>query len=162
MNKVISIIIGSQSDLEQVNPCCRICEEFKVPYELQIRSAHRNPRALISYIKDAQDKGIGIFIAAAGGAAALAGTIAAHTTLPVIGVPVETKSLKGLDSLLSTVQMPGGVPVACMATGKSGAKNAAIFALQILALNDKRIANKLLTYKRSLAKPVFKKVASRK
>lgn len=154
---VISIIIGSQSDLEQIRSCPQICNEFKVPYELKILSAHRSPKRLASFVQDASRRGIKIFIAVAGGAAALAGTIAAHTSLPVIGVPIETKALKGLDSLLSTLQMPGGVPVACMAIGKSGAKNAAIFALQILALNDQRIAKKLLIYKRKLASSVKRK-----
>jgi len=151
---LISIIMGSQSDLEQVKPCCDLLGEFKVPYELKILSAHRSPRRLVSYVQSAAIRGIKIFIAAAGGAAALAGVVAAHTTQPVIGVPIETKSLKGIDSLLSTVQMPGGIPVACMAIGKSGAKNAAIFALEILALNDKKITKKLLSYKRRLARPV--------
>ena len=155
MNKpVISIIIGSKSDLEQIKPCLDMLKEFAVSYELRILSAHRQPRRLVEYIKDTSQKGTKIFIAAAGGAAALAGVIAAHTTLPVIGVPMETKSLKGIDSLLSTVQMPGGVPVACMAIGRPGAKNAAIFALQIIALNDKKTANKLLVYKRKLGSPV--------
>ena len=148
---VIRIIIGSQSDLEMIQPCLDILGKFGVIYELKILSAHRQPKILVRYIKEASQRQTKIFIAAAGGAAALAGVVAAHTTLPVIGVPVETRSLKGLDSLLSTVQMPGGVPVACMAIGKAGAKNAAIFALQILALNDKKIANKLLIYKRKLA-----------
>lgn len=158
----ISIIIGSQSDLEQIKPCCQICEEFKVSYELKILSAHRSPKRLVSFIQTVAGRGNKIFIAAAGGAAALAGTIAAHTTLPVIGIPIKTSNLNGLDSLLSIVQMPGGIPVACMAIGKSGAKNAAIFALQILALNDKRIANKLLIYKRKLARSVKRKSVKRK
>ena len=148
---VISIIIGSQSDLEQVKHGIQICDEFKVPYELKILSAHRNPKGLVSYVQNATRRGIKIFIAAAGGAAALPGVVAAHTTLPVIGVPIETKSLKGIDSLLSIVQMPGGVPVACMAIGKSGAKNAALFVLQILALNDKKLAKKLLIDKKKLS-----------
>ncbi len=155
---VISIIMGSRSDLEQIEPCLRICEEFKLAYELRILSAHRSPQRLISYVKNARAKGIKIFIAAAGGAAALAGVVAAHTTSPVIGVPIETKNLKGIDSLLSTMQMPGGVPVACMAIGKAGAKNAAIFALQILALKDKGIANRLLIFKRKLSGPVKTKI----
>lgn len=148
---VISIIMGSKSDLEQVRPCLDILNEFDVGYELRVLSAHRQPKRLISYIRETKRKGSKIFIAAAGGAAALAGVVAAHTTVPVIGVPIETKTLKGIDSLLSMVQMPGGVPVACMAIGKAGAKNAAIFVLQVLALNDKRITNKLLIYKRRLA-----------
>ncbi|MFH1338720.1 MAG: 5-(carboxyamino)imidazole ribonucleotide mutase [Candidatus Omnitrophota bacterium] len=148
---VINIIMGSHSDLEQVRPCCQTCEEFKVPYELKILSAHRTPKRLARFVEDSAKKGVKIFIAAAGGAAALAGTVAAHTTLPVIGIPIRTSNLSGLDSLLSTVQMPAGVPVACMAIGKSGARNAAIFALQILALSDKKIANKLRAYKKSLS-----------
>ena len=148
---VISIIMGSQSDSEQVKHGIQICDEFKVPYELKILSAHRNPKGLLSYVQNAARRGIKIFIAAAGGAAALPGVVAADTTLPVIGVPIETKSLKGIDSLLSIVQMPGGVPVACMAIGKSGAKNAALFALQILALNDKKLAKKLLIHKKKLS-----------
>ena len=152
MNKpVISVIMGSKSDSETIQPCLDILRDFRVNYELKVLSAHRQPKRLVRYIKDVSKKSSRIFIAVAGGAAALAGVIAAHTTLPVIGVPVETKSLKGIDSLLSTVQMPGGVPVACMAIGKAGAKNAAIFALQILALNDKNIANKLQIYKSKLA-----------
>ena len=154
LKPVINIIMGSHSDLEQVKPCCEVCEEFKVPYELRILSAHRSPKKLVSFIQRATRKGVKVFIAAAGGAAALAGTVAAHTTLPVIGIPIRTSNLSGLDSLLSTVQMPAGVPVACMAIGKSGARNAAIFALQILALSDKKIANKLCAYKRSLARPI--------
>jgi phosphoribosylaminoimidazole carboxylase PurE protein len=154
LKPVINIIIGSHSDLEQVKPCCQVCEEFKVPYELKVLSAHRSPKKLVSFIQGATRKGVKIFIAAAGGAVALAGTVAAHTTLPVIGIPIRTSNLSGLDSLLSTMQMPAGVPVACMAIGKSGAKNAAIFALQTLALSDKKIANKLRDYKKSLARPI--------
>ena len=155
MNKpIIAIIIGSKSDSEQIKPCLDILKEFAATCELRVLSAHRQPRRLVRYIKETSQRGTKIFIAAAGGAAALAGVIAAHTTLPVIGVPMETKSLKGIDSLLSTVQMPGGVPVACMAIGKAGAKNAAIFALQIIALNEKKMANKLLIYKSKLGRSV--------
>lgn len=149
--KAISVIIGSKSDLDKIQPCVDMLCEFNVGYELKVLSAHRQPGLLTKYIKDISRKGIKVFIAAAGGAAALPGVIAAHTTLPVIGVPVESKSLQGLDSLLSIVQMPTGVPVACMAVSKSGAKNAAIFAMQILALNDKKIANRLASYKNKLA-----------
>ena len=155
MNKItIAVIIGSKSDLDTIQPCLDILREFAVAYELKVLSAHRQPKKLVEYIRQVSQKGNKVFIAAAGGAAALPGVIAAHTTLPVIGLPVETKSLKGIDSLLSIVQMPGGVPVACMKLGKGAAKNAALFALQILALNDKRIANKLLTYKKKLSRPV--------
>ena len=151
-NPVISIVLGSQSDLETVQPCQDILKEFDVGYELKILSAHRQPKALVKYVESVSGKGIKIFIAAAGMAAALPGVIAAHTILPVVGVPAESKSLKGMDSLLSIVQMPGGVPVACMAIGRSGAKNSAIFALQVLALSDRNIRNKFLNYKKKLAK----------
>ncbi|MFC1657912.1 5-(carboxyamino)imidazole ribonucleotide mutase [Candidatus Omnitrophota bacterium] len=157
MKKTISIIIGSKSDLETVRQATELLGEFRVNFDLKVLSAHRQPMKLARYVQKASAAGIKLFIAAAGGAAALPGVIAAHTTRPVIGVPVETKSLKGLDSLLSIVQMPSGVPVGCMAVGKSGAKNAAIFALEILALNDKGIADKLLDFKRRLAAPAKKK-----
>jgi len=157
MRKTISIIIGSKSDLETVRQATELLEEFRINFDLKVLSAHRQPTKLARYIQQASSAGIKVFIAAAGGAAALPGVIAAHTTRPVVGVPVETKSLKGLDSLLSIVQMPSGVPVGCMAVGKSGAKNAAIFALEILALSDKGIADKLLDFKRRLANPAKKR-----
>ena len=153
MDKVISILMGSQSDLETVKEAVDLLKEFKIGFQVKVLSAHRTPKELAKYVEEAPKRGIRIFIAAAGGSAALAGVVASRTTQPVIGVPIETKSLKGLDSLLSTVQMPRGVPVACMAIGKAGAKNAAIFALEILALNDKKIAKKLLIYKRRLSRP---------
>ena len=147
----ISIIMGSQSDLKIVQEAIYLLKEFKVGFEVKVLSAHRTPKELAGYVESAPKRGIKVFIAAAGGAAALAGVVAAHTTLPVIGIPIETKSLKGLDSLLSTVQMPGGVPVACMAIGKQGAKNAALFALEILGITDKKISAKLLKYKQEMA-----------
>ena len=146
----ISIIMGSQSDLETVKEAVKVLREFKVSFEIRVLSAHRTPYELAEYVDAAFDKGTEVFIAAAGGAAALAGVIAAHTILPVIGIPIETSSLKGMDSLLSTVQMPGGVPVASMAIGKAGAKNAALFALAILGINDKLISAKLLRYKKQM------------
>lgn len=139
----ISIIMGSQSDLDIVKETINLLKEFKVGFEAKVLSAHRSPKELAKYVEEAPKRGIKIFIAAAGGAAALSGVIASHTTLPVIGIPIETKSLKGLDSLLSTVQMPAGIPVACMSIGKSGAKNAAIFALEILGVTDKKISAKI-------------------
>jgi len=150
MKKLISIIMGSQSDLETVREATGLLKEFKVGFEVRVLSAHRTPDELAEHIKSAARKGIKVFIAAAGGAAALAGVIASHTTLPVIGIPIETKSLKGLDSLLSTVQMPAGIPVACMSIGKAGAKNAAIFALEILGAADRQIQSKLLSYKNKM------------
>lgn len=153
---MISIIMGSQSDLETVNETINVLREFKINYEAKVLSAHRTPKELAKYVEDAPKKGTKIFIAAAGGAAALAGVVAAHTTLPVIGIPIETSSLKGLDSLLSTVQMPGGVPVASMAIGKAGAKNAALFALAILGVSDKNISSKLIAYKQEMRNKIKK------
>lgn len=150
MNKNISILMGSQSDLETVHEAINLLKEFKVSFEVKVLSAHRSPKELADYVERAPGKGIKVFIAAAGGAAALAGVVASHTILPVIGIPIETKSLKGLDSLLSTVQMPQGIPVACMAIGKAGAKNAAIFALEILGITDRKIASRLLRYKKEM------------
>jgi phosphoribosylaminoimidazole carboxylase PurE protein len=150
MNKAISIIMGSKSDLDVVSEAISTLKEFKVGFETKVLSAHRTPKELSQYVETAAERGIKVFISAAGGAAALAGVIASHTTLPVIGIPIETKSLKGLDSLLSTVQMPAGVPVACMAIGKSGAKNAGLFALEILALKNKSISSKLNAYRQTM------------
>jgi len=156
MNKAISIIIGSQSDLETVREAINVLKEFKVVFEVKVLSAHRTPRELTEYVETAPKRGIKVFIAAAGGAAALAGVVASHTTLPVIGIPIETKNLKGLDSLLSTVQMPAGIPVACMAIGKSGAKNAAIFALEVLGITDKKIQSRLVRYKKTMRTKIKK------
>jgi phosphoribosylaminoimidazole carboxylase PurE protein len=148
--------MGSQSDLEIVQEAINLIKEFKVGFEVKVLSAHRTPKELARYVEAAQKEGTKIFIAASGGAAALAGVTASHTTLPVIGIPIETKSLKGIDSLLSTVQMPTGIPVACMAIGKSGAKNAAIFALEILGITDKKIKSKLSGYKKKMRAKIKK------
>ena len=156
MNKPISIIMGSQSDLKTLKEAIGLLKEFKVGFELKILSAHRTPKDLVEYVQAAPKKGRKVFIAAAGGSAALAGVIASHTTLPVIGIPIETKSLKGLDSLLSTVQMPAGIPVASMAIGKTGAKNAAIFALEILGITDKKINARLNNYKKKMRAKIKK------
>ncbi len=150
----ISIIMGSKSDLATVNEAVKILKEFKVGFEIRVLSAHRTPYELAEYVEAAPEKGTQVFIAAAGGAAALAGVIAAHTILPVIGIPMETSSLKGMDSLLSTVQMPAGVPVASMAIGKAGAKNSALFALAILGLADSKISAKLLKYKKQMRRKI--------
>src|SRR3989338_1879247 len=131
---LVGILMGSATDAETMAETEKILKENKIPYEINVLSAHRNPDAVRKYTKIAEKRGIKILICGAGMAAALAGVVSSHTSLPVIGVPIETKSLQGLDSLLSTVQMPGGVPVACMAIGKAGAKNAAILALRILNL----------------------------
>jgi len=154
--KLISVIMGSQSDLEVVKEAIDILKKFKVGFEAKVLSAHRSPKELAKYVEEAGGRGIKVFIAAAGGSAALAGVIASHTALPVIGIPIETKNLKGLDSLLSTVQMPAGIPVACMSIGKSGAKNAAIFALQILGISDKKIKARLGKYKKEMCLAIKK------
>jgi phosphoribosylaminoimidazole carboxylase PurE protein len=156
MKKVISIIMGSQSDLETLQEAVNVLKEFKVGFDIRVLSAHRTPKDVASYVEAAPKKGIKVFIAAAGGAAALAGVVAAHTTLPVIGIPIETKSLWGLDSLLSTVQMPGGIPVASMAIGKAGAKNAALFALEILGTHDNAVRSKLAAYKKDMRAKIKK------
>ena len=149
---VVAIIMGSDSDLPVMQQASDVLKEFKVPHEVRILSAHRLPKETATFAEGAQRRGFEVIIAAAGGAAHLAGVVAAHTTLPVIGVPIETKSLKGVDSLFATVQMPPGVPVATMAIG--GAKNAALFALQILAVKDGKMAVKLSRYKKGMAKGV--------
>jgi phosphoribosylaminoimidazole carboxylase PurE protein len=146
----ISILMGSQSDLETLNETINVLEEFKVDFEVKVLSAHRTPKEVAQYVESAPKSGIKVFIAAAGMSAALAGVVAAHTILPVIGIPIETKNLKGLDSLLSTVQMPSGIPVACMSIGRAGAKNAALFALEILGINDAKISAKLINYKKQM------------
>jgi 5-(carboxyamino)imidazole ribonucleotide mutase len=156
MSIKISVIMGSQSDLEVVNEALVVLKEFSVAYEAKVLSAHRTPKELAAYVESAYQRGVKAFIAAAGGAAALAGVIAAHTALPVIGIPMETKSLKGVDSLLSTVQMPGGIPVACMAIGKAGAKNAALFAISLLALNDVTLTKKLIAYRKKMRDTIIK------
>ena len=153
-NPKIAIVMGSQSDLETMSESVNALKGFGGEYEVRVLSAHRTPEEVAKFAQEARKNGIKVIIAGAGGAAALAGVIAAHTTLPVIGVPIETSSLKGMDSLLSTVQMPAGVPVASMAIGKAGAKNAAIFALEILGTQDKKIEKKLASYKKKMAQKV--------
>lgn len=155
--KQIAVIMGSESDLPVVQYGLDILSKFGVSYELKVLSCHRTPEQTISFAKEAKNKGYKVLIAAAGGAAHLAGVIAAYTTIPIIGVPIETKALAGIDSLFSMVQMPSGVPVACMAIGKSGAINASLFAIEILAIGNKRLQRRLLSYKRSLASSVLKK-----
>lgn len=152
----ISIIMGSQSDLEIVQEAVDLLKKFQVNCQVKVLSAHRTPKELADYVEGASKADTKVFIAAAGGAAALAGVVAAHTTLPVIGIPIETKSLKGLDSLLSTVQMPAGIPVAAMAIGKAGAKNAALFALEILAIRDNKIKSKLIKYRQDMRAKIRK------
>ncbi len=147
MKALVAILMGSDSDAESLKPCGEILRQFNVPFVARVLSAHRTPKETTTFVESAKKNGIRILIAAAGGAAHLAGVTAAHTTLPVIGIPIETSSFKGMDSLLSTVQMPGGVPVATVAVGSSGVKNAALLAVRILALNDARLAKALEAYK---------------
>ena len=143
MNPKVGVIMGSSSDWETMKHACDILEELSVPYEKQVVSAHRTPDLMFEYAEQARGRGIQVIIAGAGGAAHLPGMVAAKTTLPVIGVPVQSRALNGLDSLLSIVQMPGGVPVATVAIGKAGATNAGLLAAQILGATDSALAEKL-------------------
>lgn len=156
-NKKISIVMGSDSDFPVMKKTKDVLDDFEIQYEVKVLSAHRSPELTAKYAKEVKSKGIKVIIAGAGGAAHLAGVIAAHTTIPVIGVPITTSNFKGLDSLFSTIQMPGGIPVGTMGVGNSGAKNAAIFAIQLLALNDESLQKKLLNYKNELKESVNKK-----
>jgi 5-(carboxyamino)imidazole ribonucleotide mutase len=143
LENLVGVIMGSKSDWETMRHTCEILEQFEIPYEKKVVSAHRTPDLMFTYAKEAREKGLKVIIAGAGGAAHLPGMVAANTTLPVIGVPVQSKALNGLDSLLSIVQMPGGVPVATVAIGKAGAVNAGLLAAQILAATDTHLADKL-------------------
>jgi 5-(carboxyamino)imidazole ribonucleotide mutase len=149
--------MGSDSDLEIMREAAKALDDFGIPYEIDVTSAHRSPDRTAGYARDAAQRGIRVIIAGAGGAAHLAGVIAAHTTLPVIGVPIPSTSLNGLDSLLATVQMPAGIPVATVAIGKPGATNAGILAAQILGLSDQKLAKKLEDHKKKLASGVEEK-----
>jgi 5-(carboxyamino)imidazole ribonucleotide mutase len=142
-NPQISVIMGSKSDFPTMQKACEILDILEVPYETLIVSAHRTPERMFEFAKSAEGRGVQAIIAGAGGAAHLPGMVASLTKVPVLGVPIESKSLKGLDSLLSIVQMPGGIPVATFAIGEAGAKNAAIFAAAIISLKDKKISEKL-------------------
>src|SRR5436309_3274315 len=154
---LVSIVMGSDSDLEIMNEAAKALEGFGIPYEIDVTSAHRSPARTTEFTRQAAGRGIKVIIAGAGGAAHLAGVIAAETTLPVIGVPIPSTSLQGMDSLLATVQMPAGIPVATVAIGKAGATNAAILAVQILALSDAELAKKMSAHKEKLAKGVEEK-----
>ena len=155
MNKpLVGIIMGSDSDFSIMEGASKVLEEFNIAHEVLVTSAHRTPERTRKYVQGAKRKGIQIFIAGAGGAAHLAGVIAAESTLPVIGVPINSTPLNGLDSLLSTAQMPGGIPVATVSIGKWGAKNAGLLAVQILALSDVKLASQLIKYRKQQAKVV--------
>lgn len=156
---VVAILMGSDTDFPVMQEAAKTLDKFGIPFELEVVSAHRTPARAHEYATTALTRGLKVLIAAAGGAAHLAGVIAANTTLPVIGVPMGTSSLNGLDSLLATVQMPGGIPVATMAIDKAGAVNAAIFAAEILGLSDADIARKLVSHKQDLELSVAEKNA---
>ncbi len=154
---MVGIIMGSDTDLPVMKESALTLKKFDIPFEIDITSAHRSPGRTAEYARTAVERGLKAIIVGAGGAAHLAGVVAAETTLPVIGVPMPTTTLAGLDSLLSTVQMPGGVPVACTAIGKPGAINAAILAVEIIAVADGDIARKLVEYKKELQSKVLAK-----
>jgi len=153
---MIGIVMGSTSDWDTMKAAAKMLEEFGVPYEARAMSAHRTPHAVAEWTQAAAGRGVKCIIAAAGGAAHLAGVVAAHTTLPVLGVPMPSKHLQGLDSLLSTVQMPKGIPVATFAIGDAGAANAALFAVAVMALSDANLAKKLTEFRRKQTETVLK------
>lgn len=157
MKPKVLVVMGSDSDLPIMEEAGKILNEFGIPFEMTIASAHRSPERTARLANRAEKEGFEVIIAGAGAAAHLAGVIAAHTILPVIGVPINSSPLQGFDSLLSTVQMPPGVPVAAMAVGKAGAKNASIFAAEIIARKDSRVGKKLEDFKRRMSEEVEKK-----
>ena len=154
---LVSVVMGSDSDLPVMEEAVKVLMEFAVPHELYLTSAHRTPERTTAFARSAAKRGVRIVIVGAGAAAHLAGVIASQTLLPVIGVPIDATSLKGMDALLATVQMPGGIPVATMAIGKAGAKNAALFAVRILALEDAGLQKKLQVYIHKMASDVERK-----
>ena len=155
MDAKIGVIMGSSSDWETMKYTCDILDELQVPYEKQVVSAHRTPDLMFEYASSARERGIQVIIAGAGGAAHLPGMVASKTTLPVIGIPIQSKALNGLDSLLSIVQMPGGVPVATVAIGKAGATNAGLLAAQMLAMTDQTLAHNLDLRREATKQKVF-------
>jgi phosphoribosylaminoimidazole carboxylase PurE protein len=157
MKPIVGIIMGSDSDLPTMQEAIKVLKQFEIPHEIGVYSAHRSPHRTVEYVRTARERGLKLIIAGAGSSAHLAGVTAAETTLPVIGVPIDSSPLSGFDALLSTVQMPPGVPVATMGVGKSGATNAGIFAVQILAVSDEGLAAKLNDYKVQLEKSVAEK-----
>src|SRR5438270_5765209 len=154
-NILVAVIMGSKSDWETMRHADEVLAKFEVPHECKVLSAHRTPAALTEYIADAERRGVQVFIGAAGGAAHLAGVIAAQTLAPVLGVPIESQSLKGLDSLLSMVQMPGGIPVGTLAIGRAGANNAALLAIAILANTRPHLREQLKQFRAEQAQKVL-------
>lgn len=157
MKPKVLIIMGSDSDMPVMQESANIIKEFGIPYEITVSSAHRSPERTVRIVKEAEKNGVEVIIAGAGSAAHLAGVIASHTVIPVIGVPIDSSPLKGVDALYSTVQMPPGIPVATMAIGKAGAKNAGLFAVQILMAKDKTLSAALRAYRKKMARDVEKK-----
>lgn len=153
----VGILMGSDSDWPKINGVAKALDEFGVEYEVNVMSAHRTPDAVQKYAETAPDRGISVLICAAGGAAHLAGVVASHTVLPVIGIPVPTELCGGLDSLLSTVQMPGDIPVATVGAGMGGPRNAGLLAVQILALSDSALRQKLLDFRKGLVTKIAEK-----
>ena len=155
MNKpLVAILMGSANDWEIMQQAARPLHDFGVAYDVRVISAHRSPELLLNYVQEMSEQGIQCFIAGAGGAAHLAGVIAGQTTLPVLGVPIPSKYLKGIDSLLSIVQMPKGIPVATFAIGEAGASNAGLFAIAMLALNDTQLAKRLVAFRKQQAEAI--------
>lgn len=153
----VGVILGSDSDLPKVRDCFEILDQFTVDYEVIVSSAHRSPEQTVEWVQNASGRGLKVIIAVAGGAAHLPGVVAAQTILPVLGVPVETNIAGGLDSILSILQMPAGIPVATMPTGKSGGANAALFAISILAVGDKTLSEKLINYRKKMETKISEK-----
>ena len=162
MKPKVLIVMGSDSDLPIMQETEKVLKDFRIPYDITVASAHRSPERTTKLTRDAEKKGVEVIIAGAGSAAHLAGVIASHTILPVVGVPIDSSPLKGVDALFSTVQMPPGIPVATMAVGKAGAKNAAIFAVQILMSKNASLNKALRAYKKKMAKEVERKAGKLK
>jgi 5-(carboxyamino)imidazole ribonucleotide mutase len=156
----VAVLMGSDSDLPRLEPCFDKLRELEIAFEARVLSAHRTPDAVVRFVAEAPARGVRVFVCAAGGAAHLAGVVAGHTDLPVIGIPLDNPPLGGLDALLATVQMPGGVPVATVAVGTSGPVNAALLAARVLALADPALAERLARFRRGLAEQVLKKDAA--
>jgi 5-(carboxyamino)imidazole ribonucleotide mutase len=155
MDPLVGVLMGSKSDWETMRHTCDTLQRFDVPHEKRVLSAHRTPDAAVQYVSSAEERGLKVIIAGAGGAAHLAGVVAAHTILPVLGVPLESPALHGMDSLLSTVQMPGGIPVGTLAIGKAGATNAALLAVAILATHRADLREKLIAFRAAQAEKVL-------
>jgi 5-(carboxyamino)imidazole ribonucleotide mutase len=155
MDPLVGVLMGSKSDWETMRHTCDTLQRFDVPHEKRVLSAHRTPDAAVQYVSTAEERGLKVIIAGAGGAAHLAGVVAAHTILPVLGVPLESSALHGMDSLLSTVQMPGGIPVGTLAIGKAGATNAALLAVAILATHRADLREKLIAFRAAQAEKVL-------